>query len=207
MHMKALIIVDVQYDFLPGGALAVEGGDQIIPVINSLQEKFDFIVATQDWHPANHGSFAANHKGKKPGDFIQLGNVEQVLWPVHCVQGTKGAAFHEDLDQKKWKKIFKKGMNPFVDSYSGFFDNDRRENTGLSEFLLDHGVEEVFVTGLATDYCVRFTVMDAIKEGFEATLVKDATKGVGLYPGDIDNAIKEMCKVGAEMVHSSKLLG
>jgi len=204
--MEALLIVDVQYDFLPGGALAVKEGDQIIPVINRLQEKFDFIVATQDWHPANHGSFAANHRGKKPGDFIQLGNVEQVLWPVHCVQGTRGAAIHEDLDQTKWKRIIKKGSNPFVDSYSGFFDNDRRENTGLGKFLKDHGVEEVFVTGLATDYCVRFTVLDAIKEGFDATLIKDATKAVNLYPGDYDNAIKEMTKVGAEVIHSSALL-
>lgn len=204
--MEALLIVDVQYDFLPGGALAVEEGDQIIPVINRLQDKFSFIVATQDWHPAKHGSFAASHKGKKPGDLIQLGNVEQVLWPVHCVQGTRGAEFHEDLDQRKWKKIIQKGTNPYVDSYSGFFDNDRRQNTGLAKFLKDNGVEEVFVTGLATDYCVRFTVLDAIKEGFEATLVKDATKAVNLNPGDFDNAIKEMTKVGAEVVHSSTLL-
>ncbi|HLU88742.1 MAG TPA: bifunctional nicotinamidase/pyrazinamidase [Cyclobacteriaceae bacterium] len=204
--MEALLIVDVQYDFLPGGALAVEEGDRIIPVINRLQDKFSFIVATQDWHPAKHGSFAASHKGKKPGDFIQLGNVEQVLWPVHCVQGTRGAEFHEDLDQRKWKKIVQKGTNPYVDSYSGFFDNDRRQNTGLAKFLRDNGVEEVFVTGLATDYCVRFTVLDAIKEGFEVTLIKDATKAVNLNPGDFDNAIKEMTKVGAEVVHSSSLL-
>lgn len=129
-----------------------------------------------------------------------------MLWPVHCVQGTRGAEFHEDLDQRKWKKIVQKGTNPYVDSYSGFFDNDRRQNTGLAKFLRDNGVEEVFVTGLATDYCVRFTVLDAIKEGFEVTLIKDATKAVNLNPGDFDNAIKEMTKVGAEVVHSSSLL-
>ncbi len=204
--MKALLIIDVQHDFLPGGALAVQGGDQIIPIINRLQEKFDFIVATQDWHPADHGSFAANHEGKKPGDFIQLGNVEQVLWPVHCVQGSQGAKFHEGLNQKHWKKIFKKGTNPFVDSYSGFFDNDRKENTGLSQYLKEHDVEEVYVTGLATDYCVKYTVLDAIKQGFEATLVKDATKAVNLLPQDFENALKDMTKAGAEVVHSTELL-
>jgi nicotinamidase/pyrazinamidase len=203
--MKALLIIDVQNDFLPGGALGVEEGDRIIPVINRLQEKFDFIVATQDWHPADHASFASNHEGKVPGNFIQLGNVEQVLWPDHCVQGTPGAEFHPQLDQSRWKKIFRKGTNTYVDSYSGFFDNDRRENTGLSQCLKDHGVEEVYVAGLATDYCVKYTVLDAIKEGFDATLVKDATKAVNLTPQDFDKAVKEMTKAGAEVVHSSNI--
>lgn len=203
--MKALLIIDVQNDFLPGGALGVEEGDRIIPVINRLQEKFDFIVATQDWHPADHASFASNHEGKVPGNFIQLGNVEQVLWPNHCVQGTLGAEFHAQLDQSRWKKIFRKGTNTYVDSYSGFFDNDRRENTGLSQYLKDHGVEEVFVAGLATDYCVKYTVLDAIKEGFDATLVKDATRAVNLMPQDFDNAVKEMTKAGAEVIHSSNM--
>lgn len=205
--MKALLIVDMQYDFLPGGALGVQGGDQIVPIINQLQEKFDFIVATQDWHPADHGSFATNYQGKNPGDYVQLGNEQQVLWPVHCVQESKGAMFHQDLDQSKWRKIFKKGTNSYVDSYSGFFDNDRRQDTGLSKFLADNGVEEVVVTGIATDYCVKFTVLDAIKEGFEATVVKDATKAVNLKPDDFDLAIKEMVKAGAEVVHSNKFLG
>lgn len=204
--MKALIIIDVQYDFLPGGALAVNEGDQIIPVINQLQKKFDFIVATQDWHPADHGSFAINHKGKNPGDFIQLGNVEQVLWPAHCVQDSPGAEFHQAIDQTKWSHIIRKGTNPYVDSYSGFFDNDRRENTGLSQYLKENGVEEVVVTGLATDYCVKFTVLDAIKEGFEATVVTDATKAVNLSPQDYDSAIKEMVKSGAEAKSSREIL-
>jgi nicotinamidase/pyrazinamidase len=206
MLMKALLIIDVQYDFLPGGTLAVNEGDQIIPVINQLQKKFDFIVATQDWHPANHGSFAANHRGKNPGDFIQLGNVDQVLWPTHCVQNSKGAEFHQDLEQIKWSKIIQKGTNPYVDSYSGFFDNDRREDTGLSQYLKSNGIEEVFVTGLATDYCVKFTVLDAIKDGFEATVVTDATKAVNLAPGDYDAAIKEMVKSGAEAKTSREIL-
>lgn len=204
--MKALLIIDVQYDFLPGGALAVNEGDQIIPVINELQQKFDFIVATQDWHPANHGSFAANHQGKNPGDFVQLGSVDQVLWPVHCVQHSSGAEFHRNLDQSKWRHIIRKGTNPYVDSYSGFFDNDRRENTGLSQYLREHGVEEVVVTGLATDYCVKFTVLDAIKEGFEVTVVTDATRAVNLSPGDYDAAIKEMVKSGAEAKTSKGVL-
>lgn len=204
--MKALLIVDVQNDFLPGGALGVKDGDQIIPIINRLQEKFDFIVATQDWHPADHGSFAANHQGKKPGDFVQLGNVDQVLWPVHCVEDTFGAEFHKDLDRSKWNHIVRKGTNPLVDSYSGFYDNDRREDTGLSQYLQDHGVEEVYITGLVTDFCVKFTILDAIKEGFEATLVKDATKAVNLLPQDYEAAIKEMAKAGAEITDSEALL-
>jgi len=203
--MKALLIIDVQNDFLPGGALAVKEGDQIIPVINELQKKFDFIVATQDWHPSGHGSFAANHQGKNPGDFVQLGNVDQVLWPVHCVQGSPGADFHQDLDQTKWKRIIQKGTNPYVDSYSGFFDNDRRENTGLSQYLKENGIEEVVVTGLATDYCVKFTVLDAIKEGFEATVLTDATKAVNLSPQDYDAAIKEMVKSGADAKTSREI--
>jgi nicotinamidase/pyrazinamidase len=204
--MKALLIIDVQNDFLPGGALAVNEGDQVIPVINRLQEKFDFIVATQDWHPADHGSFAAHYSGKSPGDLVQLGNLDQVLWPVHCVQGSEGAKFPENLNQLHWKKVFRKGSNPFVDSYSGFYDNDRRENTGLGQYLKDNGIEEIFVTGLATDYCVKFTVLDAIKLGFETTVIKDATKAVNLSPDDYDNALKDMTKAGAEVVDSSSLL-
>ena len=204
--MKALLIIDVQHDFLPGGALGVKDGDQIIPIINRLQEKFDFIVATQDWHPADHKSFAANHKGKNPGDLIQLGNVDQVLWPVHCVQGSKGADFPEELDRNRWKKIFKKGTNIYVDSYSGFYDNDRRENTGLGQYLKEHGIEEIFIAGLATDYCVKYTVLDALKEGLEVTIIQDATKAVNLKPNDFENAIKEMVKGGAEVVNSSQLL-
>lgn len=204
--MKALLIIDVQNDFLPGGALAVNEGDQIIPVINRLQEKFDFIVATQDWHPADHGSFAAHYSGKSPGDFVQLGNVEQVLWPVHCVQGSEGAKFPENLNQQRWKKVIRKGTNLFVDSYSGFYDNDRRENTGLGQYLKDNGIEEVFVAGLATDFCVKFTVLDALKLGFETTVIKDATRAVNLTPQDYDNALKDMTKSGAEVIDSAFLL-
>lgn len=204
--MKALLIVDVQYDFLPGGALAVKDGDKIIPVINELQEKFDFIVATQDWHPVDHWSFSANHAGKKVGEFIQLNGVQQILWPVHCVQGSTGAQFHESLNRNKWKKVFQKGTNPLADSYSGFFDNNKMGDTGLSGYLHENGVTDVYVVGLATDYCVKFTVLDAIKEGFEAHLIKDATKAVNLSPTDYEDALKEMSKSGAELVLSKDVL-
>jgi len=198
--MKALIIVDVQNDFIPGGALAVHDGDKIVPIINDLQSKFDFIVATQDWHPEDHGSFAANHKGKRVGEFIDLNGVNQILWPVHCVQGTFGAEFHKDLKKDKWKAVFQKGTNPLVDSYSGFFDNNRQGDTGLSSYLKENGVDEIYVCGLATDYCVKFTVLDGISEGFKAYLFSDATKAVNIHPNDYELAIKEMKKAGVSIL-------
>ena len=204
--MKALIIVDVQNDFNPGGALAVKEGDQVVPLINQLQEKFDFIVATQDWHPAEHGSFAANHPPRKVGEFIDLNGVQQILWPVHCVQGTKGAEFHPDLNTEKWKAVFQKGTNPKVDSYSGFFDNNRLGNTGLGAYLKDNGVEEVFVCGLATDYCVKFTVLDAISEGFKTNLIADATRAVNIQENDDLKAIDDMSQAGAKVVLAEEIL-
>jgi nicotinamidase/pyrazinamidase len=201
--MEALLIIDVQYDFLQGGALAVPEGDKVIPVINRLQEKFDTVVATQDWHPKNHGSFASNHPGKKAGEIVKLSGEDQILWPNHCVQGTHGAQFHKELKQEKWEKIFQKGTNPMVDSYSGFYDNNRGEDTGLSAYLKDQGIVKLFITGLAADYCVKFTVLDALKEGFETVLVEDATKGVNLSKGDTERAITEMEKAGARILPSS----
>ncbi|MFC4871599.1 bifunctional nicotinamidase/pyrazinamidase [Negadavirga shengliensis] len=204
--MKALIIVDVQNDFLPGGALEVREGDSIIPVINALQKKFDLIVATQDWHPANHRSFAANNKGRQVGEIIDLAGIEQVLWPVHCVENTEGAAFHKNLDREKWARIFQKGTNPVVDSYSGFFDNNRMGETGLGKYLKKKGVEKVFIAGLATDYCVKFTVMDALSLGFKTYLIEDATRGVNLSPTDTERSVTEMRKAGAKITHSGKIL-
>tara|TARA_R110002050_G_scaffold21259_6_gene59055 strand:+ start:6820 stop:7449 length:630 start_codon:yes stop_codon:yes gene_type:complete len=202
---SALIIVDVQNDFLPGGALAVGKGDEVIPVINKVQDKFDLIVATQDWHPANHGSFAANHEGKKVGESISLNGLDQILWPVHCVENSIGADFHKSLDKQNWREVFKKGSNPVVDSYSGFFDNGRKEKTGLGDFLKANGIENVFVTGLAADYCVKFTVLDALDLGFNTYLIADATKGVNLSPNDTLEAFKEMETQGAILVSSSSL--
>ncbi|MCH6198978.1 bifunctional nicotinamidase/pyrazinamidase [Aquiflexum sp. LQ15W] len=204
--MKALIIIDVQNDFIPGGALAVNEGDQVVPIINELQKKFDFIVATQDWHPADHGSFAANHSNKNIGEFVDLNGVSQILWPVHCVQGTKGAELHPGLKTEKWEAVFKKGTNPNVDSYSGFFDNNRMGDTGLSAFLKEKGIEEVFVCGLATDYCVKFTVLDAISEGFITTLIADATRAVNIQENDGLRAINEMSASGAKVVLSDEIL-
>lgn len=204
--MKALIIVDVQNDFIPGGALAVREGDQVVPIINELQQKFDFIVATQDWHPSDHSSFAANHSNKNIGEFIEMNGVQQILWPVHCVQQTKGAKFHAGLNTEKWKAVFKKGTNPKVDSYSGFFDNNRMGDTGLSSFLKENGVVEVFVCGLATDYCVKFTVLDAILEGFKSTLIADAARAVNIRKNDGPKAIKEMSASGAKVVLSEEIL-
>jgi len=203
----ALIIVDVQNDFLPGGALAVPGGDEVIPVINRAAQCFDVVVATQDWHPANHGSFAANHPGCEPGDLIELNGVKQVLWPVHCVQNTRGAAFADGLDMTRVARVFPKGTDPGVDSYSGFFDNGRRHSTGLGEYLKEQGVTDVYVLGLATDYCVKFTALDAVELGFATFLIEDGCRAVELQPGDAARAIKEMKRSGVHVIASREILG
>ena len=202
---EALIIVDVQNDFIPGGALEVNEGDQIVPVINKIQKEFEFIVATQDFHPSNHGSFAANHPGKKVGEFVGLGGLNQILWPVHCVQGTFGAEFHKDLDREKWKAVFQKGTNPEVDSYSGFFDNARRGDTGLGDFLKSNGIKKVYICGLALDYCVKFTALDAQSLGFETVLIVDATRAVNIDPMDGDFAIEELAKSKIRIINSHEL--
>lgn len=176
--MKALIIVDVQYDFLPGGSLAVAKGDEIIPVINYIQKDYDLLVATQDWHPDNHLSFASQHEGKLPFEVIDLFGLEQVLWPDHCVQGSYGAEFSEDLNMNRVEAIFRKGMERNIDSYSGFFDNGKRKDTGLAGYLKARKVDEVHICGLAADYCVYFTAMDALAEGFKTSIISKATKAI-----------------------------
>jgi nicotinamidase/pyrazinamidase len=190
--MNALVIVDVQNDFCPGGRLPVPKGDEVVPAINLLQPRFDLVVATQDWHPANHGSFAANHPGRKPGEQIELAGLVQILWPVHCVQNTPGAELHAGLDRARIAQVFRKGTDPKVDSYSGFFDNGRRASTGLGEYLREQGVTAVYVCGLATDYCVKHTALDAVSLGFQTHLVAAACRGVDLQPGDSRRAIDEM---------------
>jgi nicotinamidase/pyrazinamidase len=201
----ALILVDIQHDFLPGGALAVSQGDEILPIIVSLQLQFDHIVATQDWHPAKHGSFAANHPGTQPGQQIDLEGLSQILWPVHCVEGTEGADFPDTLDRSRWKAVFQKGKNPSVDSYSGFFDNARRGDTGLGDYLKQQGIRRVFVAGLALDYCVKFTAMDAKSLGFETFLITDATRAVNLQPVDGQRALEEMKAAGIHCLESKDL--
>lgn len=173
--MKALIIVDIQNDFLPGGALAVKNGDSVIPVINKIQNDFDLVVATQDWHPADHKSFASMHPGKKIFDEIILNGLPQVLWPDHCVQETIGAQFSSLLSTKKIEAIFRKGMDPNIDSYSGFFDNGKKKATGMGDYLKGRGITQIFVTGLAADYCVNFTALDGLELGFQSTIITDAT--------------------------------
>jgi nicotinamidase/pyrazinamidase len=198
--MKVLLLVDIQNDFSPTGTLPVKDGDAIIPFVNQKQNKFDLIVATQDWHPQNHGSFAINHPDKTPGDMITLGNVDQILWPAHCVQETEGAEFIPGLKINKINQIVQKGMNENIDSYSGFFDNDHQVSTGLHQYLQDHKIGEVYIVGLATDYCVKFTALDATQLGYSTTVFKDGVRGVDLTPGDVEKAFTEMQAAGVKII-------
>jgi nicotinamidase/pyrazinamidase len=198
--MKTLIIIDVQIDFIPGGALAVPEGDQIIPVINKLQEKSDLVIATQDWHPDNHVSFASNHENKKPFDVIEWQEKDQVLWPDHCVQNTHGADFHPQLEMKKVEAIFRKGMDWKIDSYSGFYDNGHKKNTGLAGYLRERNAVELFFCGLAADFCVYFSIIDALKEGFTATLIEDATKPINQV--DFEKIKKDLTEKGCKIMNS-----
>ncbi len=205
---KALILVDIQNDFLPGGALAVPEGDAVIPIANQLQAQgiFDLVLATQDWHPANHGSFAANKEGAKVGELLELNGLPQVMWPVHCVQKTKGAELAEALEKKHIQKIIYKGTDATIDSYSGFFDNGHRKATGMGDYLKAQGITNVYVMGLATDYCVKFTALDAHELGFNTFLIADGSRGVNLQTGDVDQAITEMKMAGVSIIQHSDLL-
>lgn len=196
----ALILVDLQNDFFPGGALAVKNGDKILPVINRLLKlPFDVVVATKDWHPKNHGSFAKSH-GKQAGEHVMLAGVDQILWPTHCVQDSMGAEFAPGWDLTKVQKIFYKGTDPNIDSYSTFFDNGRRKSTSLDKYLLENGVREVFMAGLATDYCVKYSALDAVELGFNVYLVVDGCRGVDLKKGDSARALKQMQELGAVLL-------
>lgn len=197
--MKALIIVDIQRDFLPSGPLGVSGGDEIIPIVNRLMDHYPLVVATRDWHPPDHGSFAENHPGKQPYEMGELAGLPQVMWPTHCVEETEGAEFADALEVQKIDKIFSKGTRPEIDSYSGFHDNGRLHSTGLADWLRGEDVTEVAICGLATDYCVKFTALDAVSEGFEATLLAEACRGVDLNEGDIATAIAEMDSQGVRI--------
>jgi len=198
--MKALLIVDVQNDFLPGGALGVKNGDQVIEPINRLVcQKFDVIVASKDWHPADHGSFASVH-GKQPGEHTLLNGLDQILWPDHCVQGVFGAEFSSQLDTTHFDHIFVKGTEKEIDSYSAFFDNGHLKSTGLGEYLKEKGVEEIYFAGLATDHCVKSSALDALRLGFKAYVVVDACRAVNLQENDEEKAIKEMEKEGAVII-------
>ena len=201
--MKTLIIIDVQNDFLPGGPLEVPQGNLIVPVINEIQSCFDLIVATQDWHPENHYSFASNHFGKKPFDKIYLRGGQQTLWPDHCIQGSRGAELLKDIESTRIAAIFRKGMDPEIDSYSGFYDNNHKLSTGLSGYLRERGVNEIHFCGLAADICVYYSIMDSILEGFSATLVEDAT--MPLFPDKFDDIKCELAKLGVHIISSKEL--
>ena len=202
---KALILVDLQNDFMPGGSLAVPQGNAVIPIANALPSHFECVVATQDWHPKNHGSFAINHPHKSVGDHIKLAGLPQILWPVHCVQGTEGAELVADLKQDRLTKIVQKGSDPTIDSYSGFFDNGHRKSTGLGDYLKMQGISDVYILGLALDYCVKYTVLDACQLGFKTFLIEDGCRAVNLNPEDAAMAIKEMRAAGANIIQSANI--
>lgn len=203
--MNALIVVDLQNDFLPGGALAVPHGDEVIPVANELQHHFDLILATKDWHSRDHGSFAANHPGKKPGERIILDGIEQILWPVHCVQNTHGAEFTTAFETSRIAHVFHKGTNPIIDSYSTFFDNAHRRHTGLAHYLGKRGIKDIYLMGLALDYCVKYSALDARELGLSTHVIVDGCRGIELEPDDIDRALGEMKRAGAILLKSTEL--
>jgi nicotinamidase/pyrazinamidase len=203
--MNALIIVDLQNDFLPGGALPVPHGDEVVPIANELQSRFDVVVATKDWHPRNHGSFAANHAGKKPGDRIILDGIEQILWPVHCVQNTHGAEFASSFDTSRIAHVFHKGVERNIDSYSTFFDNAHRRHTGLADYLKKRSIKDIYLLGLALDYCVKYSALDARQLGLTTHVILDGCRGIELESGDIDHALDEMKRAGAIILKSGDL--
>lgn len=176
--MKTLLIVDAQLDFMPGGGLAVENGDQIVSHINLIQPQYDLVLATQDWHPEHHMSFASNHEGHKPFENKEIDGYDQTIWPDHCVQSTKGAEFHPKMRTNCIEAIFRKGTDPKIDSYSAFYDNHHKKSTGLAGYLKEKGCETIDVCGLAGDICVYFTIKDALKEGFEVRLIEQATEAL-----------------------------
>lgn len=199
--MRALVITDVQHDFMPGGALGVRGANEIVPIINALIPKFDHVVATLDWHPPNHVSFASAHQ-KKPGEKIRIGAIEQILWPDHCIQNTRGADFASGLHRDKIEAVFHKGVDAKVDSYSTFFDNARRRSTGLADHLRKRKLSDLYFVGVATDYCVLYSVLDALDLGFEAAVIRDACRAIGLEPRDEERALLRMSEKGARILFS-----
>lgn len=205
--MRAIVIVDVQRDFCPGGTLAVPDGDKVIPVIKSIVDKFDLVIATKDWHPAGHGSFASSNPGTKPFGMGELNGVPQVMWPDHCVQGSDGADFQPELEEisLKFESIVTKGSNPSIDSYSAFFDNGKLHSTGINHILKKQGIDAVYVCGLATDYCVKFTALDALELGYKTFVIKDACRAVNMNEGDEQKAYAGMEKAGVVVIESKDI--
>jgi nicotinamidase/pyrazinamidase len=204
--MKALILVDLQIDLMPGGAVAVPNGDAIIPVINQLQGCFKLVVATQDWHPANHRFFSANHPGQRPGDVVMFRKANRVLNPVHCVQNTRGAELAPALMLNRLNKVFKKGADPDLDSYSAFFDSDHQHTTGLGSYLQEKRIKQLYICGLPTEYGVKHTALDGLGFGFPVYLIEDACRGMNQQPEDAQNAVEEMKAAGVKIIQSIDLL-
>ncbi|WP_460115269.1 bifunctional nicotinamidase/pyrazinamidase [Pseudomonas sp. H2_D02] len=200
----ALVVIDIQNDFIPGGQLAVPGGDEIVPLVNRLGRSFLNVVCAQDWHPAGHASFASSHEGKQPFDLIQLPYGEQKLWPEHCVQDTQGAALHPDLDLPHAQLIIRKGCNPAIDSYSAFMEADRQTPTGLTGYFKERGIDTVYMVGLALDFCVMYSALDARMAGFNAIVVLDACRGIDI-DGSMDAAIRRMQEAGVRLIQSSDI--
>jgi len=198
--MKTLLIIDVQNDFMPTGSLPVPNGDKIVSIINEIQPKFDLVIATQDWHPEDHISFASNHKGLSPFDIIEIKGISQTLWPNHCLQGSKGAELHPKLNTLKCETIFRKGTNKEIDSYSAFYDNGHLKSTGLAGYLKEKGTTELFICGLAADICVYYSIRDAVKEGFKCFFIEDASEA--LDNEGFKKIKKEMVDMGVKIISS-----
>jgi nicotinamidase/pyrazinamidase len=203
--METLLIVDVQNDFCPGGALEVPEGDQVVPVINQFTDQFDAVIQTQDWHPAGHSSFSSSYEGKAPFGTVEKPYGEQVLWSDHCVQGTEGAEFHQDLITRHTQLMIRKGFRKEIDSYSAFYENDQTTSTGLKGYLRERGIDHLYITGLATDFCVKWSALDGLKEGFEVTVIEDAVKGIDMSDS-VGKAWDEMTEAGAKRISSGELL-
>jgi len=202
---NALIVIDVQNDFCPGGALAVERGDEIVPVINRIMDRFYRVVATQDWHPRDQVSFASNHQGKNVFDVISINGIEQTLWPDHCVAGTQGSCLHPDLREEPIDLIVRKGTNPGIDSYSAFMENDKKTATGLEGFLRFLDIKELFLCGLATDFCVFYSAMDAARAGFDTTVLIDACRGIDIPENNVSMALDSMRNAGVKIMNTDEL--
>ncbi|MGI9303534.1 MAG: bifunctional nicotinamidase/pyrazinamidase [Gammaproteobacteria bacterium] len=203
-NKDCLLIIDVQNDFCPGGALEVPNGDEVVEVINALGQKFDHKLLTQDWHPARHQSFASAHAGKAPFEVIELAYGDQVLWPDHCVQGTQGAAFHKALNVDGAELVIRKGFRRTIDSYSAFFENDKATPTGLSGYLRTRGFERIFMAGLATDFCVAYSALDATSQGFDVVLIEDACRAIDL-DGSLAAMKAQMNEAGVEFMQSGQI--
>ncbi len=204
--MRAFVIVDMQNDFMPGGALGVPSAHGIVPILNALIPKFSLVVATMDWHPPDHVSFASSHPGKNIGDVIRVSDIDQMLWPVHCVRNTHGAELTPLLDHRNVAAIFYKGTDKNIDSYSVFFDNAHRKSTGLGDYLKSRGIHEVYFAGLTTEYCVLYSAIDAIDLGFMVYVIADACRPINLDPRDEQSALDTMAAKGAKIIQSSDLL-